>query len=46
MRTSKVANMQANQRVGMTLQALQILARYLAAVPGRKNLIWFSSAFP
>ena len=40
------ADTQGNQRVGMTLQALQILARYLAAVPGRKNLIWFSSSFP
>ncbi len=30
----------------MTLEALQALARYLAAVPGRKNLIWFSSNFP
>jgi VWFA-related protein len=42
----EVANVQAGQRIGMTLQALQILARYLAAVPGRKNLIWFSSSFP
>jgi VWFA-related protein len=39
-------NRQGNERIGMTLQALQILARYLAAVPGRKNLIWFSSSFP
>lgn len=30
----------------MTLEALQDLARYLANVPGRKNLIWFSSRFP
>lgn len=40
------ANVQAEQRVGMTLEALQILARYLSAVPGRKNLIWFASSFP
>ncbi len=40
------ANVQAGQRVGMTLEALQMLARYLSAVPGRKNLIWFSSSFP
>ena len=40
------ANVQGGQRVGMTLEALQALARYLAAVPGRKNLIWFSSSFP
>lgn len=40
------AAMQGGQRVGMTLEALQILARYLSGVPGRKNLIWFSSSFP
>ncbi len=40
------ASFQGDQRVGMTLQALQSLARYLAQVPGRKNLIWFSSSFP
>jgi len=42
----EVANVKSDERVGMTLQALQILARYLAAAPGRKNLIWFSSSFP
>jgi VWFA-related protein len=40
------ASFQGDQRVGMTLEALQNLARYLAQVPGRKNLIWFSSSFP
>jgi VWFA-related protein len=35
-----------DQRVGMTLEALTQLAQYLAAVPGRKNLIWFSGSFP
>src|SRR6185437_13133931 len=29
-----------------TLHALQALARYLSAFPGRKNLIWFSGTFP
>jgi VWFA-related protein len=33
-------------RVRMTLDAMQQLARYLSAVPGRKNLIWFSGSFP
>jgi VWFA-related protein len=37
---------QADQRVAMTLEALNYMARYLAGVPGRKNLIWFSSSFP
>jgi len=30
----------------MTLDALQSIARYLAGVPGRKNLIWFAGSFP
>ena len=33
-------------RVETTLQALQQLAQYLAGIPGRKNLIWFSGSFP
>jgi VWFA-related protein len=37
---------QADQRVSMTIEALNALGRYLAGVPGRKNLIWFSSSFP
>jgi VWFA-related protein len=40
------AGYQADQRVAMTLEALDYMARYLAGVPGRKNLIWFSSSFP
>jgi len=40
------AAMQLDQRVNMTLEAMQYLARYLAGVPGRKNLIWFSTSFP
>jgi VWFA-related protein len=35
-----------DQRVQYTLQALNQLARYLASLPGRKNLIWFSGSFP
>lgn len=35
-----------DQRVLMTLDAMGQLARYLAAVPGRKNVIWFSGSFP
>jgi VWFA-related protein len=34
------------QRVGTTLDALNQLAHYLSVLPGRKNLIWFSAAFP
>ncbi|MGP0018903.1 MAG: VWA domain-containing protein [Candidatus Sulfotelmatobacter sp.] len=34
------------QRIGITLEAMQQLARYLSGVPGRKNVIWFSGSFP
>jgi|CZKD01.1.fsa_nt_gi VWFA-related protein len=40
------AAFQTEQRIGITLQALQQLARYLSSVPGRKNVIWFSGSFP
>ncbi len=33
-------------RTSMTFEALSALARYLEGIPGRKNLIWFSSSFP
>jgi VWFA-related protein len=35
-----------SDRVGMTLQAFQEIARYLAPIPGRKNLMWVSGSFP
>jgi len=37
---------QNDLRVLSTLGALQQLAAYLAGIPGRKNVVWFSSAFP
>lgn len=37
---------ETDQRVRLTLEALQQLARYLSGIPGRKNLIWFSGSFP
>jgi VWFA-related protein len=33
-------------RVSTTLLEMQHLAKYLAGFPGRKNVIWFSGAFP
>jgi len=33
-------------RINLTLDAFQQLAHYLAGIPGRKNVVWFSSAFP
>ena len=37
---------QTDIRVRLTMDAMQQLARYLSAIPGRKNLIWFSGSFP
>ena len=36
----------SDERVGFTLDALDALGIYLSALPGRKNLIWFSGSFP
>jgi len=33
-------------RVAMTLQAFQALARYLAPISGRKNIMWLAGSFP
>ena len=33
-------------RIRVTLESLNAVARYLSGIPGRKNLIWFSGAFP
>lgn len=35
-----------DQQERMTLVALRQIAHYLTAIPGRKNLIWFSGSFP
>jgi len=43
---AEVTTFQTDLRVRMTLDAMQQLARYLSAIPGRKNLIWFSGSFP
>jgi VWFA-related protein len=37
---------QTQLRIQYTLDAFNTLARYLSAFNGRKNLIWFSGAFP
>jgi VWFA-related protein len=37
---------QLGQDRGLTLIALQALARYLAPLPGRKNLLWFADSYP
>jgi VWFA-related protein len=33
-------------RARYTLDGMNVLARYLSSIPGRKNLIWFSGSFP
>ena len=43
---AEFVNFELDQRIDVTLQALQNLGRYLAGTPGRKNLIWFSSTYP
>ncbi|MFP5237323.1 MAG: VWA domain-containing protein [Acidobacteriota bacterium] len=35
-----------HERADITLSALRGIATYLAPLPGRKNLLWFSGAFP
>jgi VWFA-related protein len=37
---------QTQLRIQYTLDAFNLLAHYLSAFPGRKNLIWFSGSFP
>jgi VWFA-related protein len=36
----------SENRLKLTLEALQELAAYLGGIPGRKNVAWFSGAFP
>jgi VWFA-related protein len=33
-------------RVGLTVEGFTQLARYLAGLPGRKNIVWMSGSFP
>lgn len=43
---SETASYQLQVRSQITLDAMNEIARYLANIPGRKNLIWFSGSFP
>lgn len=39
-------NSQTVVRANLTLEAIDQLAMYLQAIPGRKNVIWFTGSFP
>jgi VWFA-related protein len=43
---AQVQSFNLQLRAQYTLDAMNQIARYLAALPGRKNLIWFSGSFP
>jgi VWFA-related protein len=43
---AETASFRLQLRAQMTLDALNEIARYVANIPGRKNLIWFSGSFP
>lgn len=43
---AEVALSRTDDRVLTTIEAMQQLARYLQAIPGRKNVIWVSGSFP
>ncbi len=35
-----------NERAGITMDSMMLLAGYLAGIPGRKNVVWLSGSFP
>jgi VWFA-related protein len=43
---AQTQSFQTQLRVRYTMDAMNVLARYLSAFQGRKNLIWFSGSFP
>ncbi len=43
---SMEASAMMDQRVEITIEALEDLARFLVGIPGRKSLVWLSAAFP
>ena len=43
---SNQSSVRSEVRLKLTLESFQALAQYLAGFPGRKNVIWFSGAFP
>ena len=43
---AETSALHTDERIHITLQALEQLSRYLSSIPGHKNVIWFSSSFP
>jgi VWFA-related protein len=43
---AQTQSFQLQLRAKYTLDAMNEIAHYLAGIPGRKNLIWFSGSFP
>jgi len=43
---AQTQSFQLQLRARYTLDAFNLLGRYLSGLPGRKNLIWFSGSFP
>jgi VWFA-related protein len=41
-----LADFRNTDRVQTTLSALEAIAQHVAAIPGRKNLVWISGGFP
>jgi VWFA-related protein len=45
MQQAELRMAQADQRMYVTMDAFAQLARYLAGIPGRKNIVWLSGSF-
>lgn len=43
---SKLSDVADAERVEITARAIEAIANHVAGIPGRKNLVWISGAFP
>ena len=44
--SQREANFYTTNRVLLTVEAFELIAHHVLAVPGRKNLVWISGSFP
>ena len=44
--TALTSGTQQGSRLGLTIEAFHELERFLAPIPGRKNVLWFAGSFP